>query len=408
MRKLLIAMVGIVLAKACGSDEPARTDAVDTTTDGDAQEVTSGCLQLAPADLEALVFDGQDDVSTSYSLRLKTRIGVPAADYLVLQFINYNERIDNGAGTFPLDSAPNDNFGTCAECVALWVDQADISKPPGKFLFQSSGRIVLAVDPRTRRLIGQLEDVRFREIALDPETLSSVFVADGDCVELTVPLTFDLIFVPPEWTCGAASYYTNDGCDCDCGATDPDCYPSWEGPPAVASSDCSAGEVCLYDQCLATCATGAAGQPPKGCDAGELCTLEMPADVCRKNDGVDTAALGNACTGDAMYCAAAATLPAGICAFDEARICRPLCASRADCGPDQHCYTVVGGWLDGSGKGYCGDGPPPSWLCEGERWNDRATCDCDCGDGDPDCADATHPIVGCGGARCGDDGACPE
>ena len=175
-----------------------------------------------PADLEALVFDGQDDVSTSYSLRLKARIGVPAPDYLVLQFINYNERIDNGAGTFPLDSAPNDNFGTCAECVALWVDQADISKPPGKLLFQTSGRIVLTVDPRTRRLIGQLEDVRFREIALDPETLSSVFVADGDCAELTAPLTFDLIFVPPEWTCGAASYYTNDGCDC--GATDPDCY----------------------------------------------------------------------------------------------------------------------------------------------------------------------------------------
>jgi len=409
MRKDTVGLSLVVglLALGCGSDG-ASPDTRDASGDvGDTGEVTSGCMQLTPSDLEALIFDGQDDVSTSYSLRLKSNIGVPAADYLVLQFINYNERIDNGAGTFPLDSAPNDNFGTCAECVAIWVDQADLNLPPGKFLFQSSGSIQLDVDPRTRRLIGRIVGVRFREIALDPETLSSTFVVGGDCAELTAPLEFDLTYVPPEWKCSAADYNSNNGCDCDCGTTDPDCYPTYDTPSAVPSDDCATGEVCYSDTCTSTCAVGADGGATMGCGTGELCTLETPDDICRAAVEVDAAALGEACTTYALYCAVASGLPGGVCSFDEAHLCRPLCASRADCTAGQHCYTVAGGYL-GAGKGYCNDGPAPAWLCEAERWNDGATCDCDCGDGDPDCADPTRPISGCGGARCGADGACPE
>lgn len=41
---------------------------------------------------------------------------------------------------------------------------------------------------------------------------------------------------PPEWTCDAARFNGSDGCDCGCGAPDPDCG---------GASDASACEYCL-------------------------------------------------------------------------------------------------------------------------------------------------------------------
>ncbi len=349
------ACIALVALVACGDDGSSPAEVTPETRPE--TEVTSGCTPLSPDDLEPLVFDGQDDVSTSYSLPLKTRIGVPAADYLVLQFINYNERIDAGAGTFALDEAPNDNFGTCPECIAIWVDQASPNLPPGKFLFQSSGSIRLDLDPRTRRLVGRLEGVVFREIAVDEMTLSSTFVEGGDCVELTAPLDFDFRYVPPEWTCPAASYFTADGCDCNCGTADPDCDGPLGAEPITVSADCAAEQACIYGECLDTCDALA----KRGCDGGVLCTLQVPEDVCLPGaDGIDAAAIGQDCQGIYTYCAVTAGLPAGLCSNDGGpSVCRPLCASKADCGPDQYCYTIVGGYLDGDGKGYCMDGPAP-------------------------------------------------
>lgn len=408
-----IASCIVVSLLACGDDQPASPDATpgdipDTSSDADAPD-PGGCTPIAPADLEALVFDRQDDVSTSYSMALKIDLGVPAADYLVLQFFNYNERIDNATGTFALDQAPNDNYGTCPECVAIWVDQASLDRPPGKYLFQSAGSLRLDVDPRTRRLLGRLEGVRFSEIELDPMTLSSTFVPGGDCAVLTEPLDFALRWVPPEWTCAATSYHRDDGCDCDCGAIDPDCYPSFDMPLAVPSSDCQGGDMCVEDRCVAPCSLGFGGAPTKGCEAGEVCTIDLPDDLCREGEAVDPATLGEPCSTPAAWCAMGpGGLAAGMCSWDQQRVCRTLCASRADCGPDEHCYVVRGDARAEQGKGYCTDGAPAAWYCEMDKWDDGATCHCGCGFGDPDCADAALPIDGCDGARCGADGACPE
>lgn len=403
----------VVMLLACGADDPASPDTTpsdtpDASSDADAPDL-GGCTPITPADLGPLVFDRQDDVSTSYSMALALDLGVPAADYLVLQFFNYNERIDAATGNFALDVAPNDDFGTCPECVAIWVDQADPSLPPGKYLFQSSGTLRLDVDPRSRRLIGRLEGVRFSEIELDPMTLSSTFVPDGECAVLTEPLDFDLRWIPPEWTCAPASYHTDDGCDCDCGASDPDCYPPpLETSLLVASSDCADGELCAYDRCVALCSLGFGSAEAKACEAGEVCTIELPDDVCRADEPVDPANLGEACSGMAMYCAmGAGGLAAGLCSFDTERTCRPLCGSRGDCGPEQRCYIVRGDARAEEGKGYCTDGAPATWYCEAGQWGDGATCHCGCGDADPDCADPALPVEGCDGARCGADGACP-
>ena len=40
--------------------------------------------------------------------------------------------------------------------------------------------------------------------------------------------------VPPEWTCDAGFYGTDDGCDCGCGALDPDC----DDASAESCDDC--------------------------------------------------------------------------------------------------------------------------------------------------------------------------
>jgi hypothetical protein len=405
------AVLASLALTACGGDKEGNgdttTDVTDTQSQPDAPD-TSGCMVLTLADLEPLVFDGQDDVSTSYSMALKKTIGVPAADYLVLQFINYNERIEVATGTYPLDTAPNDNFGTCPECVAIWVDQPSPNLQPSKFLFQSSGTIRLDVDPRTRRLIGRLEGVRFAEIELDPFTNASTFVPGGDCAVLTEAIDFSFRWVPAAWTCDDATYNAGDGCDCDCGDIDPDCYPGFDTPLAVPSTDCTGGELCVEDRCTAACSLGFGGEATQGCPGGEVCTVEMPNDLCRVGVEVDSARIGQPCTSNAQLCAITAGLPTGLCPWDGDRKCSPLCASRSDCDADQHCYIVRGDYTVEEGKGFCTDGAPSAWYCEQSQWEDGATCHCGCGYGDPDCTNEALPVEGCGGARCGSDGACPE
>ena len=79
--------------------------------------------------------------------------------------------------------------------------------------------------------------------------------------------------VPPEWTCNPLFYGSKDGCDCDCGAWDPDCDPNTYSQK-VFNCDTTNSEVrcvmskttpsipaCLYDR-MATSAAVDAGYPP--------------------------------------------------------------------------------------------------------------------------------------------------
>ncbi|MFO0748302.1 MAG: hypothetical protein U1F43_21965 [Myxococcota bacterium] len=323
-----------------------------------------------------------------------------------MQFINYNERIGPLAiGTFALDAAPDDNFGTCAECIALWVDQPDITRQPSKFVFQKAGSIRLDLDPRTRRLKAHIEGLQLQEITLDPQTLSSTFVPGGTCAFLTAPLDFDFRWVPPEWTCAESAYNSGDGCDCGCGAaTDPDCYdadyqqvPEWRG--------CAEGEVCQDGACRVPCSAFA---PTEACAVG-TCVIQMPRDLCSSNTSTDPAHLGEPCTrSGALACAVEAGIMRGVCSGnDDTSICRPICQSRFDCAADEYCYTIYGGTKLGEGKGYCVGGLPPGWLCDPSWRRDGATCDCGCGDIDPDCDVPGRPLRGCdAGQVCDDQATC--
>lgn len=74
--------------------------------------------------------------------------------------------------------------------------------------------------------------------------------SDYDNNLILVPVTIDDGDPPPpevpdEWTCNVDYYSTNDGCDCGCGALDPDCM----NPTVSACEFCGGPGSCADDDC---------------------------------------------------------------------------------------------------------------------------------------------------------------
>lgn len=392
-----------LLVLGCGGGAGGGDSLVGPGPDAGGGGVEERCVAIrvpgtgGPVDLGALGLDGQDDVSTSYSFGLAPLFGTKESpDYLVVQFYNYNERIGPLAvGTFPLDQAPNDNFGTCPECIAVWVDQTNLQQPPAKLLLQSAGSIRLDVDPRSLRLKGRIEGLVLREVTIDPLTNSSTFVPDGDCAWLTGPVDLDFKWVPLIWRCAKAAYNAGDGCDCGCGAIDPDCYDA-DGEQVAEFTGCADGQACHLGDCRDRCSVFA---PQRACASG-FCLIDWPDDLCSNGTSpVDPAAIGEPCTlPGAFACAAAPTgIMAGACSSnDEEPVCRAICRRHSDCASDEACWVLYSGLGLDQGKGYCAPGVSALWLCDPAFWRDGATCDCGCGDLDPDCDVASRPLRGCG------------
>ena len=76
--------------------------------------------------------------------------------------------------------------------------------------------------------------------------------AAGECV-------FDDSGVPEQWTCNPTWYDAGDDCDCSCGAWDPDCADA-----SLTVLGCDDGQVCGFD---GECLEAATGAPklPRGC-----------------------------------------------------------------------------------------------------------------------------------------------
>jgi len=59
--------------------------------------------------------------------------------------------------------------------------------------------------------------------------------------------------VPTSWKCHATTYNTSDGCDCDCGAVDPDCATDPDnifGCSKGFNATCSNSGVCVYEKTI--------------------------------------------------------------------------------------------------------------------------------------------------------------
>ena len=329
------------------------------------------CIPVTVGDVR---FGFQDDVSTRFEAQLTTQLGTPVLDHLVFQFFNYNERTgDAGIGTFDLSDELNDNYGYCKECLLVFVDQLEANDIPTKLFFQSEGTITLTANPReTAGMFGNLRGLKLVESTIGGETSESAPVPGGGCLVLE-DIDFDLRFVPAGWTCAPELYDGKDGvCECDCGEADADCFVDFGAPAPPVINGCEAGQTCLAKFipnvssepfCADTCDAFAG----VGCDGGAVCAIAEPQDICETDVGrVDLATVGESCTDDVKryLCGVVDGVATGLCNNGDVdtglnRECRPLCGRAADCGVDEFCYTIVGGSLDGEGKGWCEPGTAP-------------------------------------------------
>lgn len=192
---------------------------------------------------------------------------------------------------------------------------------------------------------------------------------DGKCVEINDRVGLhadDWTHVPEAWLCLLKTYSNNDGCDCGCGAVDPDC-----NVPGMRIIGCSETQVCND---TGTCV--------------EVASIEEPPTdwIC------DADAYGS---GDACDC--------------ECGAIDPDCSTGA-VTTVANCDAYEAPRCDRYGK--CVEAPTVdvAWTCAPQWYGDGAICDCDCGAFDPDCDAEDARVINCvrGSYVCSDQGQCVE
>ncbi|MBN1947734.1 MAG: hypothetical protein JW797_18860 [Bradymonadales bacterium] len=198
---------------------------------------------------------------------------------------------------------------------------------------------------------------------------------------------------PASWSCEPSYYATRDGCDCNCGAYDPDC-----DDPSQTLYNCGPDQYCdcqgnCQDLCTPSCAGRECGPDGCGgscgsCSAQEHCTDAGRCETSCIPDCEGRECGSDGCGGSCGSCAAEEHCTnAGLCEPD----CLPDCTGR-QCGPD------------GCG-GVCGT------CSTQEHCTDAGRCEPNCL---PDCAGRQCGPDGCGGVcgtceygwYCTSDGVC--
>jgi hypothetical protein len=196
---------------------------------------------------------------------------------------------------------------------------------------------------------------------------------EGSCSGQECPGLIDPAFIgaciqpdpPPEWTCDSFYYGDGGGCDCGCGALDPDC----RGTTPAACDGCW--------HC---------GECPGRIDPTDITScLPPPAewrcDDARYGEGLDCdcgcGVLDPDCgENNSAYCSAC---PDGSC-------------SRSDCR-DVRTDDIA----------FCDGGVPQGWTCSADFYGDSA-CDCGCGAQDSDCPNLSASAC----EFCDSQGSCSE
>jgi cysteine-rich repeat protein len=231
---------------------------------------------------------------------------------------------------------------------------------------------------------------------------------------------FCVLEVPATWTCPPWYYDSDDGCDCGCGALDPDC-------PSLSAN------VCLFNNCpngappviddntrcmIPTCGNGVINPPFEECDDGNLvggdgCSANCQNEVVCGNgivEGFEQCDDGNLVGGDG--CTPGCTLEVGICGngvveppFEQCDDgnnvdgdgCSSFCTFEfAVCGngivefPFEQCDD--GNNVDGDGcSSFCTNEAPIGWTCP-VFWYGDNLCDCGCAVIDVDCPSLSSSV----------------
>jgi len=219
---------------------------------------------------------------------------------------------------------------------------------------------------------------------------------------------------PPQWICDPAFYHAMDGCDCGCGAVDPDCVD------ATAAS-------CVYCHDAGACGTGlcpanidplnnAVCAPPvcgngvrdeaEQCDDGNTtdadgcsasCKLEWSCSLFAYNDGhlcdcgcgsIDpdcNDATGASCD----TCNRAGSCSTGLCPGNVDPANNATCVGCGNGMPDPNEECDDANNVPGDGcTANCMLESAPVWTCLSSMYGTNDGCDCGCGIPDPDCPDA--------------------
>ncbi len=208
---------------------------------------------------------------------------------------------------------------------------------------------------------------------------------------------------PATWTCAAASYGASDGCDCGCGALDPDCHAGGGGcaEPGCQDDHCDScrDATGTHTSCRSTCDPAHFGTGD-GCDCG--CGEQDPD--CGGQGCSDPLCWSAACTrcwdasASAVDCkrsaCAAALFGDGVCDCG-CRESDPDCAGLASC-------VTPGCSTPSCGRCHAADGGATActdWYCTLEKQSGDS-CNCGCGAIDADCAGGGCAAPGCSAPAC--------
>lgn len=182
---------------------------------------------------------------------------------------------------------------------------------------------------------------------------------DGHCIETSN------IIVPELWICPLQYYNVNDGCDCNCGAWDP---------------DCDNNETLIYN------------------------CYEFVLPICQLPDGQCVETYNNVVP-ESWTC------PLGY--YNVSDGCDCNCGTwDPDCSnPESSIYNCQNYVLPACEypTGVCIEtdmSVPPEWQCSPYYYDGLDGCDCNCGAPDPDCDDSTQSVLGCSENEVCSDGIC--
>ena len=188
--------------------------------------------------------------------------------------------------------------------------------------------------------------------------------------------------VPYEWTCDHSYYGTGDGCDCVCGAWDPDCEDA-----SLQTYNCpNPSDVCAKAGGGTCQASSSAGYYDFGSDYGDYAASNVP--------------FGWTC--EASYYGAGDGCDCECGAWDSD--CDDASSSVYGCSGDTDvCVNTNGGTCQASASYDSGSGSgsttpasvPTEWTCSDSFYGATDGCDCACGAWDPDCDDASSSVYGC-------------
>jgi len=208
-----------------------------------------------------------ESIYTSYEYNIDPQIDTAASDYLWVDFYVTGEYDGDLTGTFDLGTGADENYASCSRCVWFGVDVGD-SGYADTYFYAKSGTLEIASD--SDQMAGypdvHLSDVLFTEVTINSDTHVSHEIVGGRCLHLA---SGDLVIesnVPVGWTCPDYAYGTQDGCDCGCGAYDPDCDSTLSGACEYCNDEGSCGNGYCDDPALnidltdnSQCATGSQG-----------------------------------------------------------------------------------------------------------------------------------------------------